>query len=153
MKLYTIGFTKKNAQEFFETLRSANVRRVIDVRLNNLSQLSGFAKRDDLAYFLKSICDIEYVHIPELAPTQEILDKYKKEKGTWSEYARAFDSLMAHRKSIQSLDPNLLDQSCLLCSESLPELCHRRLLADALQKRFADLQVHHLVSAREGVNR
>ena len=153
MKLYTIGFTKKNAQEFFETLRSANVRRVIDVRLNNVSQLSGFAKRDDLAYFLKSICGIEYVHIPELAPTQEILDKYKKEKGTWSEYAQAFDSLMAHRKSIQSLDPNLLDQSCLLCSESLPEFCHRRLLAEALQKRFADLQVHHLVSAREGVNR
>jgi uncharacterized protein (DUF488 family) len=153
VKLYTIGFTKKNAQEFFETLRSANVRRVIDVRLNNVSQLSGFAKRDDLAYFLKRICDIEYVHIPELAPTQEILDKYKKEKGTWSEYAQAFDSLMAHRKSIQSLDPNLFDQGCLLCSESAPEFCHRRLLAEALQKRFADLQVDHLVSAREGVNR
>lgn len=153
MNLYTIGFTKKNAQEFFETLRSANVRQVIDVRLNNLSQLSGFAKRDDLAYFLKRICDIEYVHMPELAPTQEMLDKYKKGKGTWSEYAGAFNALMAQRKSIQSLNPKVLDQSCLLCSESLPEFCHRRLLAETMQQRFADLQIHHLVSWRGGENR
>jgi uncharacterized protein (DUF488 family) len=152
VNIYTIGFTKKSAQEFFETLRSANVRRVIDVRLNNVSQLSGFAKRDDLAYFLKRICDIEYVHMPELAPTQEILDKYKKEKGTWAEYARSFDSLIAQRESIQSLDPKVLDQSCLLCSEALPEFCHRRLLAEGMQQRFADLQIHHLVSWREGEN-
>jgi len=86
MKLFTIGFTKKSAQQFFENLRASGARRVVDVRLNNVSQLAGFAKKNDLAYFLKIICDMDYLHLPELAPTQEMLDQYKKFGGDWATY-------------------------------------------------------------------
>src|SRR6187399_1746554 len=98
MKIYTIGFTKKTAQCFFEILRASGAKRVVDVRLNNVSQLAGFAKKQDLAYFLKQICAMEYVHVPELAPTQDILDEYKKNKGDWAVYERKFLELMERRQ-------------------------------------------------------
>lgn len=97
MKVYTIGFAKKPAKRFFERLRGAGARRVVDVRLNNVSQLSGFAKRDDLGYFLKEICDMEYIHLPVLAPTQELLDEYKKRGSGWASYEAEFLNLMASR--------------------------------------------------------
>ena len=90
MEIYTIGFTQKNAAEFFETLRRAGIRRVIDVRLNNTSQLAGFTKRDDLEYFLEQICQAAYDHQPELSPTKEILDGYKKKEIPWEEYEARF---------------------------------------------------------------
>jgi len=143
MKLFTIGFTKSSAERFFSRLKSANVRRLIDVRLNNVSQLAGFAKKDDLQYFAKAICNIDYRHMPELAPTQDILDKYKKRKGAWSEYAEKFLDLMAQRK-IENIDRSLIDRGCLLCSEDKPHFCHRRLVAEYLQKKWGDVETEHL---------
>jgi uncharacterized protein (DUF488 family) len=144
MNLYTIGFTKKNAESFFETLRAAKVKRIVDVRLNNVSQLAGFSKRDDLAYFLKNICDIEYAHLPILAPDQAMLDAYKKDGGTWADYEIAFNQLMAQRHVEASLPIEVLDGSCLLCSEEKPDYCHRRLVADIAQRLHPGLDVRHL---------
>ena len=114
MKLFTIGFTKKSAENFFKKLCDAGVKRVIDIRLNNVSQLAGFAKKDDLSYFLKTICAIEYVHMPELAPTKDILDAYKKHKGDWAIYEKKFIELMIEREIENKLVRELFDNSCLL---------------------------------------
>ena len=144
MRLFTIGFTKKSAEKFFSSLQDAGVKRVVDVRLNNNSQLAGFSKRDDLAFFLRSIAGIEYVHLLDLAPTQEMLDRYKKEKGDWAEYEREFNALIEGRKIENSLPRELLDEACLLCSEDRPEHCHRRLVAEHLQRSWHDVTVVHL---------
>jgi len=97
MKIFTIGFTKKPAEKFFSILQLAGVKRVVDIRLNNVSQLAGFTKRDDLSYFLKTICNIDYVHMPKLAPTKEILTQFKKNKGAWSVYEKSFLALLSER--------------------------------------------------------
>jgi uncharacterized protein (DUF488 family) len=143
MKLFTIGFTKTTAENFFSRLSHANVRRLLDVRLNNVSQLAGFAKKDDLRFFTKSICRIDYEHLPALAPTQDILDEYKKSKGAWHAYAEKFLSLMAKRK-IEALDREKLDGGCLLCSEDKPHHCHRRLVAEYLKEQWNDVEIVHL---------
>lgn len=114
MKLYTIGFTKSSAESFFARLQKAGVKRVIDVRLNNVSQLAGFAKKDDLRYFLRAIAGIDYGHLPVLAPTQEILDAYKKRKGAWADYEKAFGALIGERRIEESVSRELLDGACLL---------------------------------------
>src|ERR1017187_9087792 len=118
MKLFTIGFTKKSAETFFTRLKNAGVKRLIDVRLNNVSQLAGFTKKEDLRYFTKAICGIDYLHLPELAPTAEILDPYKKQKdGDWAVYERQFLDLMRSRRIEDSVSRETLDGACLLCSE------------------------------------
>ena len=145
MNVYTIGFTKKNAETFFKFMRSSNIRTLIDVRLNNVSQLAGFAKKDDLKFFLREICSAEYVHIPDFTPTKEILDPYKKGDMTWSSYEDKFLSLMAKRNIERSIKPELLDQGCLLCSEHEPHLCHRRLVVEYLNETSGlDLKIKHL---------
>jgi uncharacterized protein (DUF488 family) len=144
INLFTIGFTQKTAQRFFETLIQAGVKRIIDTRLNNISQLAGFAKRQDLAYFLHTIGRIEYIHLPELAPTQEILDDYKKKKGDWETYERKFLQLMHDRQIETHLSPDLFDRSCLLCSEANPHFCHRRLVAEYLSDQWGILTISHL---------
>jgi uncharacterized protein (DUF488 family) len=144
IRLFTIGFTQKKAEEFFTVLRNAGIRRVLDVRLNNVSQLAGFTKRDDLRFFLREICDADYYHLPECAPTQAILDEYKKNGGSWEAYVRQFLPLMAFRRIETLLPPDLLDHGCLLCSEPTPEKCHRRLVAEYLKERFEDLSIIHL---------
>ncbi len=144
MKIYTIGFTKKSAQTFFTTLQASGAARIVDVRLNNVSQLAGFAKRDDLRFFTRSICQMDYVHTPELAPTQQMLDEYKKLKGAWNEYERRFLDLMRARKIEESIAPELIDGSCLLCSEEKPHHCHRRLVAEYLRERWGDVEIEHL---------
>src|SRR5487761_2403079 len=121
MKLFTIGFTKKTAQIFFETLCASGAKRIVDVRLNNVSQLAGFAKKQDLAYFLEVICGMEYVHLPILAPTQEMLDAYKKAGGDWQEYELQFLDLMKERQIENNVPREILDNGCLLCSEEPPE--------------------------------
>lgn len=145
MNVYTIGFTKKPAQRFFELVRQSGSRRVVDVRLNNISQLAGFAKRDDLAYFLDAICGIEYVHLPVLAPTQPMLDEYKKGGGNWELYETKFLDLMATRRIEDHVSRDVLDDGCLLCSEDKAHHCHRRLVAEYLQKCWGDISIHHLV--------
>lgn len=145
MKIFTIGFTKKSAETFFTRLKRAEVKRLVDVRLNNVSQLAGFTKRDDLRYFAKEICGIEYVHLPSLAPTQAMLDDYKKRGGDWPAYERQFLDLMKSRHIEGSTSHEILDGGCLLCSEEKPIHCHRRLVAEYLMDKWADVQIEHLV--------
>lgn len=141
----TIGFTKSNAEQFFERLLKAGVKKVIDVRLHNTSQLAGFAKADDLAYFLKKIGGIEYVHQSLLAPVDSILKAYKKEKGDWHVYQGQFLNLMADRKIESRLKPEMFEGACLLCSEATPHHCHRRLVCEYLNEKWdGRLQVRHL---------
>ncbi len=144
MRVCTIGFTHKNAEDFFTRLKESGVKRVVDVRLNNVSQLAGFSKRDDLKYFLKSILGIEYMHSPLLAPTQDILDEYKKNKGDWNVYEQKFLSLMEQRHIETQVSKELIEGGCLLCSEDKPHFCHRRLVAEYLSGKWGDLQIEHL---------
>ena len=145
MEVYSIGFTKKTAQQFFDLLRRERIRRLLDVRLNNVSQLAGFTKRDDLKYFLREICSAEYLHEPLLAPTQEILDAYKKKHGGWEEYEQKFLALMSERNIEQRLDRSIFSvPTVLLCSEPTPERCHRRLVLDYLSNKWGTLSVRHL---------
>ncbi len=143
MKLFTIGFTKKSAESFFTTLKNASVARLVDIRLNNVSQLAGFTKKNDLRYFLKEICGIDYVHCEQFAPTQEIMDEYKKDGASWSNYERKFLKLMTSRR-VENTDKRLLNGACLLCSEARPEYCHRRLVAEYLRAAWGDVEVVHL---------
>ncbi|MFS8839075.1 DUF488 family protein [Synechococcus sp. R6-5] len=143
MKIFTIGFTKKSAEQFFNRLKQPGLVRVVDTRLNNTSQLAGFTKKRDLEFFLREICKLGYVHLPELAPTQEILDAYKA-SGEWSNYERQFLSLMAERRIEDQVDKSILDGGCLLCSEATPEHCHRRLVAEYLRRKWGDVEIVHL---------
>jgi uncharacterized protein (DUF488 family) len=144
-RVSTIGFTKTNAEGFFERLLGAGVKKVVDVRLHNTSQLAGFAKADDLAYFLKKLGAIQYVHQPLLAPTDPMLKAYKKEKGDWSVYEDRFLGLMHERKIETLLKPEMLEGACLLCSEATPHHCHRRLVIEYLNGKWGEtLAVTHL---------
>ena len=143
MRIFTIGFTKTTAENFFSRLKSSGARKIVDVRLNNVSQLAGFAKRDDLKYFAKTICGIDYQHLPSLAPTQDILDEYKKRRGSWVDYESKFLGLMAKRQ-IEKIDREQLDGGCLLCSEDKPHHCHRRLVAEYLKKKWGNVEIEHL---------
>ncbi len=143
--LATIGFTQTTAKSFFNRLQAAGVRSVIDVRLHNTSQLAGFAKSDDLAYFLQSIGGITYRHEPLLAPTDQILKAFKKDKGDWRVFETSFNALMAERRIEDRLKPDLFDGGCLLCSEATPHHCHRRLVCEYLNGRWdGALKVRHL---------
>jgi uncharacterized protein (DUF488 family) len=144
VKISTIGFTKKTAAKFFGLLRGSGAKRIVDVRLNNVSQLAGFAKKDDLAFFLREIASMEYVHVPELAPTQAMLDAYKKEKGDWQQYENRFLGLMRERKIEEKLPRSIFDGGCLLCSEDTPHHCHRRLVAEYLKQHWGDIEIKHL---------
>ncbi len=144
MKVYTIGFTKKSASEFFELLHGSGARRLVDVRLNNVSQLAGFAKKGDLEYFLHKICRMKYVHMPELAPTPEMLDAYRKEHRDWETYEREFLALLDERRISKKGIKRTINNACLLCSEDKPEHCHRRLVAEYLNCHWGDLEIIHL---------
>ena len=144
MRLFTIGFTKTSAESFFSRLKKSGVKKVLDVRLNNVSQLAGFAKKNDLRYFLKELCGIGYEHRPELAPTKEMLDAYKKHKGLWEDYERRFLNLMANRQIEDTGAREDFDGACLLCSEDKPHHCHRRLVAEYLNSNWGNLDIVHL---------
>lgn len=146
MEIYTIGFTKKPAAEFFRLLKEAGVRRLIDVRLNNVSQLAGFAKRDDLTYFLRELCDADYVHEPLLAPEAEMLKSYRSGELPWETYEELFLNLMKVRRVESAVGwDSLLDRPVvLLCSEPGPERCHRRLVVEYLNLKGRRLKPIHL---------
>lgn len=144
MRLFTIGFTKKSAKHFFGTLCASGTKRIVDVRLNNISQLAGFTKKDDLAYFLIKICGIEYVHLPMLAPTQKMLDDYRKRRSDWKQYETQFLDLMRQRRIEQTVPREIISEGCLLCSEDKPHHCHRRLVAEYLQQFWGDVSIQHL---------
>jgi uncharacterized protein (DUF488 family) len=145
MEVSSIGFTKKTAEQFFTLLKRGGIRRLLDVRLNNVSQLAGFTKREDLQFFLKEISGADYRHEPLLAPTQGMLDEYKKNKGPWLDYEMKFLALMADRKIEETLDRGLFSvPTVLLCSEPTAEHCHRRLVLEYLRDKWGDLTITHL---------
>lgn len=143
-KLFTIGFTRKTAEEFFSRLIRARVRSIIDIRLNNTSQLSGFAKRDDLKYFLIQIAGIDYIYLPQLCPTNDILEAYKKVKISWIEYEERFNYLLSQRHVEETINLDMLDHGCLLCSEDKADHCHRRLVGQYLSRTLHYLEIVHL---------
>lgn len=144
IKLYTIGFTEKSAKKFFELLEQNQVKKIIDTRINNTSQLSGFAKGKDLAFFAKRIANIDYEHRLNFAPTRELLSRYRKKEISWDEYTKEYLHLLDTRHIKEAINFESLHGSCLLCSEHSPEQCHRRLLAEYLQEINPDIQIIHL---------
>jgi uncharacterized protein (DUF488 family) len=145
MEIYSIGFTKKSAGEFFGALKAAGIERLLDVRLNNTSQLAGFAKQSDLKYFLEEICGAVYEREPLLAPTQEILDAFKKQKGSWETYTEAYLALIRSRKVESAISQESFQRkTVLLCSEASADHCHRRLALEYLQQHWNDVVIHHL---------
>lgn len=150
MKLATIGFTRKSARRFFALLRESGARRVVDVRLNTASQLAGFAKKDDLAWFLDEICGMGYVHMPALAPTKDMLDDYRKRRIDWPAYEARFLALMRARRIEETIRRDDLDGGCLLCSEDQPHRCHRRLVAEYLNERWGGVEIDHLGLTQTG---
>jgi uncharacterized protein (DUF488 family) len=145
MEIYSIGFTKKSAGEFFGALKAAGIERLLDVRLNNTSQLAGFAKQSDLKYFLEEICGAAYEREPLLAPTQEILDAFKKQKGSWETYTEAYLALIRSRKVESAISQEGFQRrTVLLCSEATAEHCHRRLALEYLQQHWNDVVIRHL---------
>jgi uncharacterized protein (DUF488 family) len=145
MNLYTIGFAGKSARRFFGLLEENKVSKVVDIRLRPSGQLAGFTKKDDLEYFLDRLLKCEYVHIPALAPTQEIMDSYRKAKD-WNAYVKAFEDLMDQRAIPLAVETDLVvDGACLLCSEEKPERCHRRLVAERIKLEHPEVEVIHLV--------
>lgn len=144
MRVYTIGFTKKSASEFFGLLQESGAKRVVDVRLNNVSQLAGFAKKNDLEYFLREICGMDYVHLPDLAPTKEMLDAYRNSHRDWETYERQFLELMQDRRVAKQAIKRTIANACLLCSEEKPDYCHRRLVAEYLDGHWGNVEIVHL---------
>jgi len=141
----TIGFTKKSAEDFFARLKKAKVKKVIDVRLHNSSQLAGFAKANDLAYFLSAIGGIGYEHMPLLAPTDDIIALARRGRPDWTAFEKQFRTLMAKRKIEREFKPSMLDGACLLCAEDKPHHCHRRIVCDYLNDKWGGmLSVTHL---------
>ncbi|MCC5946024.1 MAG: DUF488 domain-containing protein [Bernardetiaceae bacterium] len=144
IEIYTIGFTKKTAQTFFELLVENKVSQILDTRIHNNSQLAGFAKAQDLAFFARKIAAIDYSHHIDFAPTKELLSAYRKKEISWSDYEMAYLNLLDMRRIGDKIKIEDLHQNCLLCSEHSPEKCHRRLLAEYLQARFNDIEIKHL---------
>lgn len=145
MEIYTAGFTKHTAREFFESLKRANIRQLVDVRLNNSSQLAGFAKRSDLEYFLEVICDARYLHEPRLAPTQELLGAYRAKEISWGEYEERFRSLLQERHVESEIERSLFsDRTVLLCSEHTADHCHRRIVCEYLAAHWGNVTIFHL---------
>lgn len=145
MEIYTIGFTKRKAESFFETLKQSRIRRLVDVRVNNTSQLAGFAKQRDLVYFLRELVEADYVHELRLAPTKELLKAYRTKELTWAEYERAFMELLTEREVEKKVTTDLFARrTVLLCSEPTPEYCHRRLVIDHLDRFWGNVKAVHL---------
>jgi uncharacterized protein (DUF488 family) len=145
MEIYTIGFTKKNAEEFFTILKQAGIKRLIDIRLHNQSQLAGFAKQEDLKYFLRELCGVEYRHEPRLAPSEDILEDHRHKRLAWEEYQTRFRQLLAERNVTGFLPRQLFEvPTVLLCSEPQAEHCHRRLVAEYLQRIWDDVVIRDL---------
>jgi len=144
IKIYTIGFTKKSAERFFNLLTSNKVKRLIDIRTSNSSQLSGFAKAENLKYFLKAIGNIDYLYKPEFAPEKEFVKKYRSKENSWEEYETSYLELLKSRDIAQNINLDEFHMNCLLCSEDLPINCHRRLLAEYFQKLNNEIEIIHL---------
>jgi len=144
IKVFTIGYAGKNARQFFSILAKAGIRKVIDVRLYNTSQLAGFTKKQDIEYFLRAIVGAKYTHLPIMAPTKQLLNDYKKGLISWQQYETQFNSIIAQRQIDKHIEPGAMDMSCFLCSEATAGNCHRRLVAEYLTGLWPNISIHHL---------
>lgn len=144
-KIYTIGFTKKTAEDFFDSLEEHNIDEMVDVRLNRSSQLSAFAKFPDIEYFLRKILNAAYRHDLQLAPSKQLFDGYQKKIFDWFDYEDEFAKLMHERKISEHIAKNYSAEKnyCFLCAELSPENCHRRLVAEKFAEIF-DAEIIHL---------
>ena len=142
--IFTIGCSGKDARQFFTILAAAGVKKIIDVRLYNTSQLAGFTKRPDLEYFLRQVNGTDYVHLPIMAPTKQLLNDYKKGLINWPQYESQFNSIMTHRRIEARISLEDINMACFLCSEAKPDLCHRRLVAEYLAKQWPQITIQHL---------
>ncbi len=145
MKIYTIGVEKKSAEDFFQILTQAGVEKILDIRLNNKSQLLGFSKGRDLKYFCEKCHGIKYEHVPLLAPSQELLKTFRANKD-WTGYEKTFREIMESRPMVEIFlkASEGMNSACLLCTEASPKQCHRRLVAEYLAGRLEGLEVIHL---------
>jgi len=144
IRIFTIGYAGRTAEEFFTILKQAGIQKVIDVRLYNTSQLAGFTKREDIKYFLRTIVGSDYIHLPMMAPTKELLNDYKKGLISWQQYETQFKEIITQRQIERHLIPQNMDMSCFLCSEAKADKCHRRLVAEYLAKHWQNVSIHHL---------
>ena len=144
IRIFTVGYVGKNARQFFSILKQAGIRKVIDVRLYNTSQLAGFTKRQDIEYFLQAIVGAEYVHLPIMAPTKQLLTDYKKGLISWQQYEIQFKAIIIQRQIQRHIMPQDMDMSCFLCSEAKADKCHRRLVAEYLAEHWQNISIHHL---------
>ena len=144
IRIFTIGYAGKNARQFFSILKQAGIRKVIDVRLYNTSQLAGFTKMQDIEYFLNTIVRASYIHLPIMAPTKQLLNDYKKGLISWQQYETQFKSIIAQRQIEKHLIPQDMDMACFLCSEAKADNCHRRLVAEYLAEHWQNASIHHL---------
>ena len=145
INLFTIGFTKKSAEEFFNLLISNRVERIVDIRINNSSQLSRFAKAEDLQYFAKAIGNIDYLYRTDFAPTIDLMKKIRKNEMSWEEYEVEYLNFLDMRKIAKKVNVEEFNNNCFLCSEHTPEKCHRRLLVEYFQKLNNDVKIIHLM--------
>lgn len=144
MTIYTLGFVKKKAKEFFAILKENKIEQLVDIRFNNTSQLAGFTKKEDLEYFLKELCNITYSHFEFLAPTKEIRNSYNRNED-WQEYTKKYLNLLREREILKKLDKSFFQKrTCFLCSEPIPDYCHRKLLVDYLKEHWRDIEIIHL---------
>ena len=139
--LYTIGFTKKNAEKFFTLLRKAEIRKLVDIRINNSSQLAGFAKGQDLEFFVKELCNAEYLHMTDMSPTKELLKDYQDKSIDWNGYANIFQKMLLERKIAKNYPVEFFDKACFLCTEETAENCHRRLVVEHLKSMNPEKEV------------
>lgn len=146
MKIFTIGFTQKSAREFFNKIKENKIDLLLDIRLNNVSQLAGFAKGRDLEYFLNEICHCEYAHDEMFAPTKALLDNYRAKKVSWIEYEKIFAEILKTRPIIERFNKiyGKFNNICLLCTEPTPEQCHRRLVAEYLKEHIENIEIIHI---------
>jgi len=144
VKVFTMGYVGKNAREFFDILKQTGIKKVADVRLYNTSQLGGFTKKQDLEYFLQTIVGAEYIHMPVMAPTKQLLNDYKKGRLSWPQYENQFNSFIAERQIEKHVMLQDMDMMCFLCSEAKADNCHRRLVAEYLAEHWKSISINHL---------
>ena len=144
VRVFTIGYAGKNAQDFFTLLKQTGITKVVDVRLYNTSQLAGFTKKHDLEYFLQAIANADYVHLPIMAPTKQLLNDYKKGDVSWQQYESQFKSIITQRHIERHIELQEMDMSCFLCAEATADKCHRRLVAEYMLRIWPNISIQHL---------
>lgn len=131
MKVFTIGINNKSAEQFFRLLSDNKIIKIIDIRLNNTTQLCGFSKMNDLKFFLKRILNIEYEYISDFAPTKDIMVSYRENKD-WNKFKTDYLKLLENRKVKESYQNYDFRNTCFLCSEDDADNCHRKILSEFL---------------------